>query len=408
MNAHREHRRRTALVASIVLGLAASCASTAAQESASENADLNAAKRRASVQLGAGDYAGAASTLEALLKSVPKDDQVYTMLGDAYRGLGDFANAVKSYEQAIRLDYGDHLPHLKLGTLLMENGKSGRALTEFELAIKFGATDPLVHYNYGLALNDVGRKKEALAQWKVARDMEPNNARFVAAVGIGLMGVDDEAAVNSFARAEELGLKDDAAFCNNYALALESVGSNEEAEKHFQCAIAIGGAKEDEYRRNLARHYLRVGKDQDAAREFETLVARDGGLWSDTVYLARALVATSRFDEAIDRLEPFAADVESGKIARTDPRIDRMPPTLGEALAVLGMAWRGRGDLARARDYLRRAVLLDPADASQLNNYGVVLAESGMLPDAKAQWRRVLEIDPDNATAKANLSAFGQ
>jgi hypothetical protein len=31
-----------------------------------------------------------------------------------------------------------------------------------------------------------------------------------------------------------------------------------------------------------------------------------------------------------------------------------------------------------------------------------------MLPDAKAQWRRVLEIDPDNATAKANLSAFGQ
>jgi Flp pilus assembly protein TadD len=85
-----------------------------------------------------------------------------------------------------------------------------------------------------------------------------------------------------------------------------------------------------------------------------------------------------------------------------------MPPTVGEALSVLGMAWRGRGDLARAREYLRRAVQLDPEDASQLNNYGVVLAESGMLPDAKAQWRRVLEIDPDNATAKANLSAFGQ
>jgi Tfp pilus assembly protein PilF len=43
-----------------------------------------------------------------------------------------------------------------------------------------------------------------------------------------------------------------------------------------------------------------------------------------------------------------------------------------------------------------------------LNNYGVVLADSGMLPEAKAQWRRVLEIDPANATAKANLSAFGQ
>jgi tetratricopeptide (TPR) repeat protein len=408
MNAHRDHGRRIALVASIAIGFAASCASTAKQESARENADLNAAKRRASAELGAGDYAGAASTLETLVKSVPKDDQVYTMLGDAYRGLGDFASAVKNYEQAIRLDYGDYLPHLKLGTLLMENGKSGRALTEFELAIKFGATDPLVHYNYGLALNDVGRKKEALAQWRIACDVEPDNARFTAAVAMGLVGIDDEAAVKTFARAEELGLKDDAEFCNNYALALESVGSNAEAETHFQCAVALGGEKQDEYRRNLARHYLRVGRYEDAAREFETLVARDGGRWSDTVYLARALVATSRFDEAIDRLGPFAADVESGKIARTDPRIDRMPPTLGEALAVLGMAWRGRGDLERAREYLRRAVLLDPDDASQLNNYGVVLAESGMLPDAKAQWRRVLEIDPDNATAKANLSAFGQ
>ena len=85
-----------------------------------------------------------------------------------------------------------------------------------------------------------------------------------------------------------------------------------------------------------------------------------------------------------------------------------VPPSLGEALSVMGMAWRGKGDLARSRDYLQRAVAEAPNDPAVLNNYGVVLAESGMLPDAKAQWRRVLEIDPANATAKANLSASGQ
>jgi hypothetical protein len=31
-----------------------------------------------------------------------------------------------------------------------------------------------------------------------------------------------------------------------------------------------------------------------------------------------------------------------------------------------------------------------------------------MLPDARAQWQRVLAIEPQNATAKANLSAFGR
>ncbi|MCI0453326.1 MAG: tetratricopeptide repeat protein, partial [Candidatus Latescibacteria bacterium] len=370
--------------------------------------ELNAVKRRASLQIGAGEYAEAVRSLETYLESEPKDDQALVMLGDAHRGLGDFASAVKSYEQAIRVDYGDYRPHLKLGTLLMENGKTGRALTEFEIALKYADGDPLVYYNYGLALHELGRTKEALPQWRAARELEPDNPDFVAAVAIGLTGVDDEAAVEAFRKADSLGKKHDGDFCNNYALALERAGDNAAAEPYFVHAVATGGRKQNEYRRNLARHYLRTGNHESAAREFETLVAGDGGKWSDTVYHARALVALSRFDEAIEGLSGFAAEVESGKVARTDPRIDRMPPTLGEALAIVGMAWRGQGDLARSRDYLQRAAAQSPEDPSVLNNYGVVLAESGMLPDAKAQWRRVLEIDPANATAKANLSAFGQ
>jgi Flp pilus assembly protein TadD len=85
-----------------------------------------------------------------------------------------------------------------------------------------------------------------------------------------------------------------------------------------------------------------------------------------------------------------------------------MPPGLDEALDILGMAWRGAGDKKKAVEYLRRSVALRPDDPAHLNNYGVVLAEDGMLPDARIQWRRVLEIDPGNATARANLSAFGQ
>ncbi|HXV14495.1 MAG TPA: tetratricopeptide repeat protein [Candidatus Krumholzibacteria bacterium] len=390
----------------VAASLLAACASAPAQPG--PDADLNAIKRRASLQIGAGDYAEAVRSLQSYLKSQPKDDQAYAMLGDAYRGLGDFANAVKSYEQAMRIDYGDYQPHLKLGTLLMENGKTGRALTEFEVAMKFSDGDPLVYYNYGLALHDLGRTKEALPQWRAALELEPDNPDFVAAVGIGLTGVDDQAAVEAFHKAETLGQRRDGDFCNNYALALERVGENARADTLFNEAVAIGGPKQNEYRRNLARHYLRAGDNESAAREFETLVASDGGKWSDTVYLARARVALARFDEAIDGLSSLAAEVESGRVARTDPRIDRMPPTLGEALSIVGMAWRGNGDLARSRDYLRRAAVQAPDDPSVLNNYGVVLAESGMLPDAKAQWRRVLEIDPANATAKANLSAFGQ
>ncbi len=402
------HRRAYALGWVVAVSLVASCASTSKHQDASRDAEANATKRRASTEIGAGDYAGAVRTLETLTQAASKDEQAFAMLGDAYRGLGDFVNAVKSYEQAIRINYGDYEPHLKLGTLLMEHGKTGRALTEFEIAMKFGDSDPLVHYNYGLALDELGRQKEALVQWRIARDMEPTNARYVAAVGIGLTGVDDKSAVESFARAEGMGLRNDASFYNNYALALERVGDNEKAEANFRRAVDMNDAKVVEYRRNLARHELRVGENDEAAREFASLVAADGGKWSDTVYLARALVALARFDDALARLATLADDVAAGRIPRGDPRLDQMPPSVGEALSVVGMAWRGKGDLARARDYLHRAAAKAPEDPSVLNNYGVVLAESGMLPDAKAQWRRVLEIDPDNATAKANLSAFGQ
>jgi Flp pilus assembly protein TadD len=81
-------------------------------------------------------------------------------------------------------------------------------------------------------------------------------------------------------------------------------------------------------------------------------------------------------------------------------------PTLAEALSALGMAYRGRKELGNAREYLARAVTLDPRESAHLNNYGVVLAESGMLPEARAQWKRVLEINPQDATARANLSAY--
>ncbi len=382
------------------------CASSARRETQEQDALASETRQRAADMLVARQFEDAVAVLEPLARESPKDDQVFTMLGDAYRGAGDFDRSVKAYEQAIRIEYGDYLPHLKLGVVLMEHGKTGRALTEFEVAVKYGGTDPLTHFNYGLALSELGRKPTALEQWRLASEIQPDNAAFVAAVGIGLTGVDDSAAVECFGRAELLGM-DGAAFDNNYALALERIGDNDRAESRFEAAVGRGGPGPAEYRRNLARHYLRVGKNAEAAAEFDTLVARDGHKWSDSVYLARAQVALERYREAISGLEAFALEVEAGRIDRASGRIDRMPPTLGEAFDVLGMAWRGRGDLARARDYLGRAVRLEPDDPARLNNYGVVLAESGMLPDARAQWRRVLVIDPANATARANLAAFG-
>jgi len=365
-------------------------------------------RNRAAVQMENGHFDAAVATLDSLTRSLPTDVDLFVLLGDAHRSAGHVDPAIKSYEQAIRLNYGTYEPHMKLGTLLMENGKTGRALTEFEVAVKFADRDVLARYNYGLALYELGRRDEALVQWGTAAEIEPTDVRVAEAIALGWSGLNDSTAAACFERARGLGA-DGGSFHNNYALVLERLGRGPEAELHFKAAIERApDEKRDEYRRNLAVHYLRAGRNQEAALEFETLVTIAGGKWSDTVYLARARLALGQFDGAITTLEALALEVESGSIPRSSSRIDRMPPALDEALDILGMAWRGKGNRAKAVEYLKRAVALRPDDPAHLNNYGVVLAEDGMLAKARAQWDRVLEIDPANATARANLSAFGQ
>jgi Flp pilus assembly protein TadD len=386
----------------------AGCSSVSRDNSPYKNRVMEAQHRRAMAYLELKQYSAAAAVLDSLTREKPTDPDLFELLGDAHRSAHHVDAAIKAYEQTIRLNYGAYTPHMKLGTLLMENGKTGRALTEFELAVKASDRDVLARYNYGVALWETGRRDEALVQWQTAAGIDNTNVRVAQALAMGYSGVNDSTAVAQFEHARELGA-DDAAFHNNYALVLDRLGRGWEAEPHFRAAVEKApAAKRDEYRRNLALHELRRGHNQAAQQLFSDLVTNSGGLWSDTVYLARADLALKDFDHAIQVLEPLALDVESGKIPRTPPRVDRMPPTLDEALDILGMSWRGKGDKKRAVDYLKRAVALSPADTSHLNNYGVVLAEGGMLPDARKQWLRVLEIEPQNATAKANLSAFGR
>ncbi len=392
-----------------LLGAAvAACSSLPRENDPHQKQVINAQRQRASLHMQKGDFEAAAATLDSLTRARPNDSDLFELLGDARRGAHQDDAAIRAYEQAIRLNYGAYEPHLKLGTLLMENGKTGRALTEFELAVKGSDRNVLARYNYGVALHETGRKDEALAQWVAAGEIDPRNVRVAEALAMGYSGVNDSTAAHYFQRADTLGA-DGAAFHNNYALLLDRTGSVDESDAHFRAAIEKApAAKRDEYRRNLALHLLRTERNQEAADLFGDLVANGGGLWSDTVYLARAKLAEERYDEAITALEPLALEVESGRIPRSSPRINRMPPTLDEALDVLGMCRRGKGDNKEAVEDLRRAVALEPGDISHLNNSGVVLAEGGMLPEARIQWPRVLEIDPLNATATANLSVFGR
>jgi Flp pilus assembly protein TadD len=386
------------------LTLLSSVGCSGRSRSAAAQADrLNDLKIEARTLIGAGDHQGAVAILEALSREAPEDPQVLAMLGESYAGLGRMDDAVGAYDRAIRLSYTDYRLHLGLARVLMTTGKTGRALTEFEIAVEYGAHDAVALYDYGLALHAFGRERDALAQWRRAFELDGSDPRYAEAVGIGLYATGDPLAVQYFERARELGARS-AGFHNNYGQALERAGRFTEAASQLEEAVTLAPDTEA-YRFNLAALYMRSGRYEAAIGVWDLLVSRFGPRWSYLVYRGRTLLELGRSGEAAASAGEAVAGFESGALER-EGRLDRTPPGLGEALEVLAMSYRGRGELQKAREAIERALSLEPRNVSFLNNYGVILAANGMIADAKAQWRKVLEIDGENEAAKRNLSAL--
>jgi len=394
--------RRAVLLFAPLCGLALLSSPGCFGRSKAPDGRLNDLKIEARTLIGAGDHQGAVAILEALSREAPDDLQVHSMLGEAYAGLGRLEDAVGAYDRAIRLSYADYRSHLGLARVLMTMGKTGRALTEFEIAAEYGAHDAVALYDYGLALHAFGRERDALAQWQRAFELDGSDPRYAEAVGIGLYASGDPLAVQYFERARELGARS-AGFHNNYGQALERAGRYTEAASELEEAATLAPDTEA-YGFNLAALYMRSGRYEAAIGAWDHLTSRFGPRWSYLVYRGRALLELGRFDDAAASVGEAVAGFESGALER-EGRLDRTPPGLGEALEVLAMSYRGRGELQKAREAIERAVSLEPRNVSFLNNYGVILAANGMIADAKAQWRKVLEIDGENEVAKQNLSA---
>jgi superkiller protein 3 len=287
--------------------------------------------------------------------------------------------------------------------MLMEMRKVGRALTEFELAIKFGEGDAVAYYNYGLALYEFGREDAALGQWEVAFTLDPLNAQYAEALGIGLTGKEDRKALEYFEKAIELGA-DDPMLHNNLGLLLIRMGRHAEAEAHFTTAVNADSTNES-YQLNLAVAHLKSKDFVSAIPLLEKMRARSPENTTYRVYLGRAYYEQSRYQEVIDLLEAWLEGDAAGESSSSGGAGVGSQSGLNDAYDVLAMSFRGAGELDKAVDYIGKAVALEPENTVHLHNYGVILAESGRMEDAKEQWRKVLLLEPDNAVAKQNLSA---
>ncbi|HEX6640326.1 MAG TPA: sulfatase-like hydrolase/transferase, partial [Thermoanaerobaculia bacterium] len=128
------------------------------------------------------------------------------------------------------------------------------------------------------------------------------------------------------------------------------------------------------------------GHTADAVRRARKLVAQQPSMPAGRELLAFVLQEDERVDESIDVLARLAAEGVASDSAKVQ----------------LGLLLTETGKSAAAVTILGPIVSRAP-NADNLNGYGIALADQGRFDEATQQFRRALDLDPNNAPALQNL-----
>ncbi|MGQ0793849.1 MAG: tetratricopeptide repeat protein [Deltaproteobacteria bacterium] len=240
------------------------------------------------------------------------------------------------------------------GNALVNSGRYEDAIKFYDKAIELDPAYVWARRNKGLALSKMGKREEALKLYDEALDIDPNYTDAWNDKGVALYYLfRDKEALECYDKALEL---DPNYFDANYnkALALYNSGGYEEAQKSFERALEI--RPDDTWTHSsLANTLVKLGKLDDAKS-----------------HAARA-VATAPQD-------PYALIAE-------------------------GNLYDALGNYAAAEESYQRAVDLDAKNIDALHAIGLLYAEHTFEFDKSLGiWRRIFEINPASASAKANLA----
>ena len=178
---------------------------------------------------------------------------------------------------------------------------------------------------------------------------------------------------------------------------LEEEGRAEEAEKQVRTALKLN-PESWEVNREAARMLFRHGHIKEAIPFFEKAASLMDTDWNSPMMLTTCYNALG--DEA-QKLRVSRVSVDRAE------RAIAQDPTNGSALAAGGISLSILGEADRGREWMQRALLLDPDNLNMRYNVGCALAFSGKIDegiDTLKQWFEVInsptrirhaEADPD-------------
>jgi len=286
-----------------------------------------------------------------------------------------------------------------------------KLLPEEKKAIERRGTSDVEAYNLylmarqqwiGGGVGNPRREESIIRLCRQATLLDPDYAQAWALMGLAQLELRfvhgrDENALPAAERALEINPGLPEAHCIK-ARYLEEDGRSDEAERQIRTALKLD-PDSWEVNREVARMLFRHGRIAEAIPHFEKAASLIETDWHNLLMLATCYQATG--DEA------GVKKAAQSMIERTERAVTN-DPTNGTALAAGAYALATFGQTDRAREWTRRALLLDPDNLNMRYNLAcTMIRQLGDTDDAleslrqffdrmnSASWIRHLEVDPD-------------
>ena len=335
-------------------------------------------------QLKAGRNREAVENFRSAVALAPHDGKLHFNLAIALLRVGDTAGEERELKEALKLDLHFPQAHNELGSLYLMQGQLPAAETEFRAALFDDPQYAKALNNLGTVLGRQGKNKESEVFFRRAIAVDPEGS--LGYVNLGLL----IASAGRYAEAEQqlhIALQLDEA--NETALTALGMlqgktGKANEAVKTFRGLVAL--------RPNSSAAHLNLGIALADSNDLESALSEFSEAARLTPDSAPALYNRGRLLNDLNRQEEAKASLEEAvKIA----------PNYIQALMLLGVIEHSS---ARATELFERVVKIDPSNAKAHFYLGRNLLQEGKRDEAIAEWKKAVEIDPDDKLALSNLA----
>ena len=297
------------------------------------------------------------AVLEPLLK-YRHDYPNYHILADAYYNLGELDKARKNFEEAVKLNPQSAVDHYQLGNIYLGINAFALASESYQTALRLGLDTPVLHYKLGSALFNLRNYFGAMSVQEV-KSGKPGTIQ------------------------------------KKWYLIEAAPGGKElfrcapEISAVYQVAKALADGIEDrpDIHVLMASIYLNAGRYAQAYEMFEKIgpAVKDEDKALFYYYQAQAALGIGNYDRYLELL---------GEAIKLKP--EAYKSTLVDAYVQVADQYNQAGRLERYLEFLIKAVAESPQTSALHLKLGSAYEEAQKFGPAVAQWRMVLDLEPDH------------